>query len=99
MLLHTAHLTCHNEIIDRFKARLLKHARTTLDNEPGCHRFDVHQEDANPSLFLLIEAYADAAALEIHRQSAHYKAFREDTKDWVVDRKWWFWTKVGPVML
>lgn len=50
---------------------------------------------SDPTLFLLIEVYADAAALEAHRQSAHYEAFREDTKDWVTDRKWWFWAGVG----
>jgi quinol monooxygenase YgiN len=42
-------------------------------------------------LFLLIEVYADDAALEAHRKSAHYLQFREDVNDWVVERKWWFW--------
>jgi quinol monooxygenase YgiN len=30
--------------------------------------------------------------LEAHRVSPHYLAFREDVKDWVVERTWWFWT-------
>ncbi|MCK6454458.1 MAG: antibiotic biosynthesis monooxygenase [Alphaproteobacteria bacterium] len=95
MLLHTAHLTFRPDAVDRFKERILRHAHTSLRREPGCRRFDVHQETGDPTLVLLIEVYADAAALEAHRQSAHYEAFREDTKDWVTDRKWWFWAGGG----
>lgn len=64
------------------------------DTEPGCHRFDVHQETNDPTLFLLIEIYADEIAFEAHRSSAHYLAFREDVKDWVTERSWWHWTEL-----
>jgi hypothetical protein len=47
-------------------------------------------------LFLLIEVYADEAALDAHRKSSHYLQFREDVKDWVVERTWWFWEKLAP---
>jgi quinol monooxygenase YgiN len=76
--------------------RILRHALTSLEREPGCQRFDVHQERSDPTLFFLIEAYSDQAALDAHRASAHYQAFREDTKRWVVERTWWFWTPLGP---
>jgi quinol monooxygenase YgiN len=93
MIFHTAHLTCRVDVVEAFKTRLARHARTSVEREPGgCLRFDVHQEATNPALFLLLEEYADERALEAHRASAHYKAFREDTKDWVIDRKWWFWS-------
>jgi quinol monooxygenase YgiN len=96
MVFHTAHLACRADVVAAFKARLLRHARTSVENEPGgCLRFDVHQEAADPRLFLLIEEYADEQALEAHRASAHYKAFREDTKDWVTERKWWFWSSAN----
>jgi quinol monooxygenase YgiN len=90
-LLHTAHLTVRPDVVEPFQARLRRHAETSVEAEPGCHRFDVHQERNDPALFFLIEVYDDEAALEAHRQSPHYKAFREDVADWVVDRKWWFW--------
>jgi len=93
MIFHTAHLTCRADVVDAFKMRLLRHARTSVEREPGgCLRFDVHQETGNPALFLLLEEYADEGALEAHRASSHYQAFRADTKDWVIDRKWWFWS-------
>lgn len=92
-IVHTAHLRVRPDALDKFRARLLRHAQITLGNEPGCSQFDVHQERSDPSLFLLLEHYADDAALEAHRQSPHYLAFREDVKDWVIERTWWYWTR------
>ena len=46
---------------DRDVARLLRHAAISLDREPGCHRFDIQQECNDPTLFLLVEEYADEA--------------------------------------
>ena len=88
---HTAHLRVRAEVVGPFKARLLRHARFSVTEEPGCGRFDVYQDRSDPALFLLVESYADKAAFEVHRTSPHYLAFREDVKDWVVDRKWWYW--------
>jgi quinol monooxygenase YgiN len=90
-VIHTAHLRVSTETVEQFKARLLRHARITLAQEPECSRFDVHQERDDPTLFLLVECYADEAAFELHRTSPHYLAFREDVKEWVVDRRWWYW--------
>jgi autoinducer 2-degrading protein len=94
-LLHTAHLKVRQEVITQFRERLMRHARTSVEREPGCHVFDIHQEVKDPALFMLIEVYADEAALDAHRQSSHYLQFREDVKDWVVERTWWFWERLG----
>ena len=90
-VLHTAHLRVRADAVEAFKARLRRHAAISTSHEPGCERFDVHQEKSDPTLFLLFERYADDAAFEAHRTSAHYLAFREDVKDWVVERTWWYW--------
>lgn len=91
-VLHTAHLRAHPHAIEAYKARLLRHARISLDNEPGgCLKFEVHQDANDPTLFFLIEIYRDEVALEAHRNSPHFLAYREDTNDWVADRKWWYW--------
>ena len=91
-ILHTAHLRVRVDIVEPFRERLLRHSRISLDSEPGCYRFDIHQEAKDPTLFLLIEVYADDMALELHRNSHHYRQFREDVSDWVVERSWWYWT-------
>lgn len=92
-LLHTAHLRVRPDVVEAFRDRLARHAATSLAAEPGCHGFVVRQERTDASLFLLFETYADDAALEAHRVSPHYLAFREDVKEWVVERSWWFWTE------
>ena len=91
MLVHTAHLTCRPEAVEAFCARLLRHAATTLSEEKGCLRFDVHQSRDDPAVFFLHEIYADEDALAVHRASPHYLAFRADTADQVSERLWWFW--------
>lgn len=93
-LIHTAHLKVRADAVAPFRDRLKRHAATSLAQEPGCLRFDVFEEKAAPELFLLIEHYTDAGALEAHRASPHYLAFRADVQDWVVERTWWFWDAV-----
>jgi autoinducer 2-degrading protein len=95
MVFHTAHLRVRADAVPPFRARLALHARTSVTVEPGCSRFDVHQERSDPTLFLLIECYDDEDAFQAHRTSAHFLAFREDVKDWVVERTWWYWEPVA----
>ncbi len=91
-VLHTAHLRAKPDAVASYKARLLRHARTSLEREPdGCLRFDVHQDRNDPTLFMLLEIYRDEAALEAHRSSAHFSEYRRDTDDWVIERQWWYW--------
>lgn len=94
MLIHTAHLVCRPEVVDAFQAALARHARTCLEREPGCLRFDVYRETTDTTLFFLSEVYTDQAALDAHRQTEHFLAFRLKTADWVTSRTWWFWNPV-----
>ncbi|WP_108661411.1 putative quinol monooxygenase [Acuticoccus kandeliae] len=91
MLVHTAYLTCREDVLEKFRARLLRHAATTEAAEPGCLAFLIRQDRDSPTRFLLIEHYADEDALALHREAPHYLAFRADVADWVVKREWWFW--------
>jgi quinol monooxygenase YgiN len=52
---------------------LVAHARDSLANEPGCRQFDVGVDPANPAKLMVYEVYADAAATEAHRASAHFQ--------------------------
>ncbi|HYJ70060.1 MAG TPA: putative quinol monooxygenase [Nocardioidaceae bacterium] len=56
--------------------------RATLDvmvehtrREPGCQIYDLYESDDGKRLHLF-ERYVDADALEAHRASEHYKAYR-----------------------
>jgi len=45
--------------------------------EPGVARFDVIQQQDDPTRFVLIEAYKAADAPAAHKQTAHYAAWRD----------------------
>jgi (4S)-4-hydroxy-5-phosphonooxypentane-2,3-dione isomerase len=45
--------------------------------EPGISRFELLQDDADPSRFVLVEGYRDAAAQARHKETAHYLKWKE----------------------
>jgi len=45
--------------------------------EPGNLRFDVLRDPADPTRYLLYEAYVDAEAAAAHKTTAHYLAWRD----------------------
>lgn len=45
--------------------------------EPGNRRFDVLQDPAEKTAFILYEAYASAADAAAHKETAHYAAWRD----------------------
>lgn len=44
--------------------------------EAGNLRYDLWVDQADPTQFVLDELYADGAALEVHRASPHFQAYR-----------------------
>ena len=51
--------------------------------EPGNLRFDVLQDDTDPSKFVLYEAYESEEASAEHKKTAHYLTWREKVADWM----------------
>jgi quinol monooxygenase YgiN len=51
--------------------------------EPGCRRYDLFGApgQADESVFFLVENYADEAAIQAHRETAHYKEYRANILD------------------
>lgn len=75
-------LSVHEDRLSEFLEGLHANAQASLNDEPGCLRFDIHHLVDTPTEFLLHEVYADADAFHIaHRESPHYVIWRE-----VVDR-------------
>lgn len=54
-----------------------RHNHEASIREPGNRRFDVLQSDADPTKFVLYEAYATAADAAAHKETAHYLSWRE----------------------
>ncbi len=51
--------------------------------EPGNLRFDILQCRDDPSRFLLYEAYDSEEAAKAHKETEHYKTWRDTVADWM----------------
>jgi len=60
----------------------LEDARGSQNDEPGCRRFDVIQDDADPNRMYFYEVYDDDAAFQAHTQAPHFPAWRDLPKEW-----------------
>lgn len=67
---------------EAFMESMLDDARGSINDEPGCLRFDVIQDQEDPNRIFLYEVYRDDAAIEAHRAAPHYLKWRETVKDW-----------------
>ena len=79
-------LSIKSEKRNAFLAEVKRHAPATLKDEPGCQRFDVSVDQADPNKVILYEIYASEAALEQHRQSPSLKLYMAATADLVAAR-------------
>lgn len=55
--------------------------------EPGNFRFDVLQDPEDENHFVIYEAFADEAAVDAHRKTAHYARTVEGLKDLMTTEK------------
>ena len=71
--MYIVHVFCHvkPECIDEFKALCADNARNSVQ-EPGIARFDVIQQQDDPTQFVLLEVYRTPDAPAHHKETAHY---------------------------
>lgn len=67
---------------EAFLESMLDDARGSVNDEPGCFRFDVLQDPQDPNKIYLYEIYRDRAAFEAHLQAPHLIRWRDTVKDW-----------------
>ena len=82
-----AYLTAKPGMEAQFQEKMTAQAKRCLANEPGCLQFDVVQDPKNPTRFVMLEVYKDAAAVQAHQDSQHFKDFRPVVGDLLADRK------------
>lgn len=64
------------EFINAFKAATVENARASVQ-EPGIARFDVVQQQDDPTRFVLVEVYRTPEDPARHKETAHYAAWRD----------------------
>lgn len=70
------HIRVKPETVEAFVAATrANHEQSIL--EPGNRRFDVLQDPADATRFILYEAYASADDAAAHKRTAHYLAWRD----------------------
>ena len=76
MLVVHVHVHVKAELGEAFKQATLANARASLE-EPGVARFDILQQQDDLSRFVLVEAYRSPEAAVAHKDTAHYKTWRD----------------------
>lgn len=76
MLVVQVHVHVTPASIQAFIDATLANAQASLQ-EPGVARFDVLQDAADPTRFVLIEAYRTDDAPAAHKATAHYARWRD----------------------
>ena len=84
MLVVLVHCHIKPEHIDAFRAASLENARNSVQ-EPGIVRFDVIQQDDDPTRFVLVEIYRSAEAPSQHKETQHYLNWRDTVADMFVE--------------
>ncbi len=76
MLIVQVHVHVRPDSVDAFAAATRENARHSVQ-EPGVVRFDVVQQEDDPTRFLLLEIYRTPEDPARHKETAHYAAWRD----------------------
>lgn len=76
MLIVHVHVKVVPDGVDAFRDASLANARASIQ-EPGVARFDVIQQEDDPTRWELIEIYRTADAAAAHKATAHYATWRD----------------------
>ena len=76
MLIIHVHVHVKADCVEAFRKATIENARNSV-KEPGCVRFDVVQQADDPTRFVLVEVYRSAEANAAHKETAHYKTWRD----------------------
>lgn len=71
MIIVHVYIHAKEEMINEFKEANIKNASSSV-REPGILRFDVLQQEDDPSRFMLIEIYKNEKAIAAHKETLHY---------------------------
>ena len=71
--------------IDAYLAALKENGAAAV-HEPGCREFNITVSQKDPNHVFIFEVYDDAAALEAHRATDHFKKYAATTKEMVAKR-------------
>ena len=91
MLILQVNVRVKADHVDAFREATLANARNSLA-EAGIARFDVLQNEEDPTRFMLIEGYRRREAIAAHKETPHYRTWVECVTPMMAEprtRSWW----------
>jgi quinol monooxygenase YgiN len=70
--------------VDAFREATIENARNSI-REPGIARFDVIQQQDDPTRFVLVEVYRTPNDAVLHKDTAHYARWRDTVADMMAE--------------
>jgi quinol monooxygenase YgiN len=70
--------------VEAFRAVTIENARKSIQ-EPGVARFDVIQQQDDPTRFVLVEVYRTAEDPARHKETTHYQRWRDAVADMMAE--------------
>jgi len=87
MLVVHVHVHVKEEFIEQFKAASIENAKNSI-KEPGIARFDVLQNNEDPTQFVLNEVYKTLEATVAHKETGHYKKWRDIVEEMMAEPRY-----------
>ncbi|HUT30915.1 MAG TPA: putative quinol monooxygenase [Sedimentisphaerales bacterium] len=72
--------------VEAFKTATIENSRASL-GEPGVARFDIVQQQDDPTRFVLVEVYRTADDPARHKETAHYQKWRDAVAEMMAERR------------
>lgn len=70
--------------VEAFRAASIENASNSVQ-EPGIARFDVIQQQDDPTRFVLVEVYRTTEAPAKHKETAHYQKWRDTVAEMMAE--------------
>ena len=84
MLVVHVHVHVKRDQVEAFKQASLENARNSVQ-EPGVARFDVIQQQDDPTCFVLVEVYRTPDDPARHKETAHYQKWRDTVAEMMAE--------------
>jgi (4S)-4-hydroxy-5-phosphonooxypentane-2,3-dione isomerase len=84
MLVVHVHVKVKPDFIEAFRGATVTNAQASRE-EPGIARFDVLQQSDDLTRFVLVEAYRTAEAPAAHKETQHYRTWRDTVAEMMAE--------------
>jgi autoinducer 2-degrading protein len=84
MLIVHVHVHVKADQVEAFRSASVENAKASV-KEPGVARFDVIQQQDDPTRFILVEVYRTPNDAAKHKETPHYKKWRDTVESMMAE--------------